>query len=312
MNKYVYPQIFENKSDDEILRICKKYLGECDVDHKYFPSALVNGDAQFALGDRLWTLSHPTNGMSPPLDAAERRDLGVTGSEGAPLKTLACAALEEEAEKIIEMGIRADSNWEVVDPDEIVRRVVIVHDLCPPEFLNEFVQNSLSWWIYVQPLTEIEESFKNDKSKLANYLSYQLPPFFKMVEIFLEQNIDLEKVRMKNNLSVLDVYNILREKYDKYIKDGEIIEPQEEEKEEEIQEEIQPDEQKDDISQMMEDITDKDLSLEEIQRMYEENNKAIAELMAKNNELMKQIMKGMEKENTNQQKEIISGLSSIK
>lgn len=313
MNKYVYPQIFENKSDDEILRICKKYLGECDVDHKVFSSALANGPAQFSLGDRLWTLSHPANGMAPLLDPMERRDLGVIGGEGAPLKTLALAALEEEAQKVIETGIRANSNWEVVDPDEIVRRVVIVNDLCPPEYLDEFVQNSLYWWIYAQPITEIEDTFKKDNSSLANYLSYQLPPFFKMVEIFLEQNIDLEKVKMKDNLSVLDVYNIVKEKYDKYIRDGEIIEPEVEElQEENIQiEEIQQEEQKDDMSQMMEEATNKDLSIEEIQRMYEENNRAIADLMAKNNELMQQLMRSMNKEN-NQQKEIITGLSAIK
>ncbi len=282
----VSPRIFEGKTDQEIIEWCKKYLGDRHPDYLHFPKALAQGMREQDYADRLRDIDRGIDYKNPQiLDLATRRELGVNGGPGESISTLARAAMNEEALAVRDRGLRGETFRETVDEEELIRRVGLIHDFCP-EQLGAFAHNALFQWIYVQPLEEIEAAYKGNTKSLVEDLNVYIPPFFKMVEIFIERGIDIDKVQMAPGKTVKDVYNIVKEKFSKYIKDGRIVDPNENKEELDHQ---QTQETNQEISQMIEEDVSPTLSQEEIQRQIDENNRQIMELMERNNKLVAQL-----------------------
>ena len=265
----VNPEIFKGKSEEEIIEICKKYLGECDVEHRFFPSALSRGPALFNYGDRLWSISRNIKNEYSPLDSATKRDLGVTGSPGLDIGYLAAKAINEEAIEISNRGIRGESRKDIIGKDEIERRTSLISTFASKEGIERFAGNSLYLWYYTTPLDEIESDFKENNASLVDSLKKDLPPFLQMVELLLAHNVEIDQIEMHPGYTILDVYNNVMQKFSKYFHEGKIID------------------QEDNISNMLEKQSEDRLSIEEIQKQIEENSKEIEKLTAKNEKLQK-------------------------
>ena len=294
----VNPNIFDGKSEEEIIEICKKYLGECDVEHRFFPNALSHGSAIFNYGDRLWSISHGIGQNHTPLDAEERRDLGVTGSPGFETGILAARALNEEALEIANTGIRGKNRSDNISKEEVERRTGLISTFASKEAIEKFADNSLYRWYYIQPLEEIESSFKESGSSIVNSLKKDLPQFFQMVESLLANNIEIDQIEMAPGYTVLDVYNIIKNKFSKYISNGKIIDPKKDKK---VEEEKTIEQEKKSSNQEIDNMVEKsdnNLSIEEIQKRIEENNRKITELMNQNNELLQELSTKMNKSTT--------------
>ena len=304
-------QLLQGKTDEELEKICVELLGEIkqgrenDFSSSFFSNALSKEVIIDDLASRIAEdRNHRETGWKEPdIDDSTKHALenefgyGAVNRGPTPLVNLVYSALNSEARKITSTSLIRNND---VSREEIDRRIKLLTNFCDEKALQSFLNNCLAHPFYTMSEDKLEESFvRNGVNYKVSDLQSNLPVFLNVIDSLLDAGVDLDRIELRNGYSALQVYNTIKERFGDYIQGNEIIEPQKESLTPEVNDNIDivdsvvQDEIKNsnDIREMFNDVSAQSLSVEEIQRQMEENNKTILELMAKNQELLSQLSK---------------------
>ena len=221
----VFLKLFEGKSDEEIIRICEKYLGPWSNGH--FQMSLSNSLDIDNLGRVIKEIREGSFYKAVDLSDEDKRRVqrehGIVGGQRDNLGTLALIALNTEANEIIKTGLVFGFNDAIPSYEEIKRRVILLNECCPKNILQGYVKASLSKIWYVDSMEKIENKFAG--RDIISYLGIDLPPFLNLVEALKQIGVNLNELEMENGYTVVEVYDLVQERFGKYLHNGQVINP---------------------------------------------------------------------------------------
>ena len=292
----VYLDIFEGKTDEEIVELCEEFLGE--FKDRYFDNELIEtrGHYNRALAiDNLCEGIRDSREKSMEVSADERlsvlKDFGMTG-EVTPLSALATKAIREEATEIIKQGFMRGYNEEPINKKELERRINLVMKCCGPTTFNLLMQKTIPAFYYGKDSKDTDD---------INRLNKDLPQFFQAVDFLVSNGVDLSQIQMGKNMNLQEVYTEVSQKYAKFFAKEEQKEKTPDEPK--VFEESEPAIEKpnDEINRMVNDSNyNDDFQYQLLQEMQEIQNE-INLLSARQAKLLAKLQE-MQKYNANQAK----------
>ena len=318
----VYTQFLEGKSDEELEQISIALLGEIkenypnDYFSSYFPHALSKEVAVSTLARKIAEerVAKASGSRRPTASDRDRelvaKDLGRVAaySEPTPLLSVMKDAFISETKKIAVTPILKTD----IEPEEIERRIKVLVTFSDEEALSRFASNSIPSSYYLSTVEQFDEECrradqmmkKQPGTSKIQFLQRDLPIFLKVVNTFLENGIDLDTIKMNQGVSLLEVYQRIKERFGDYIQENDIIDPSKSTVENQEEASIsqidsipsEVESTSSDIAEMVEDHSTE--NAQDIQDQIEANNQRILELMAENARLTASLVEIAEKEQT--------------
>lgn len=271
----VYYDIFEGKTDEEIVKLCEEFLGE--FKERYFDNKLIETRGQYSRAlaiDNLCQAIRESREKNMDFTPSEResvlKEFGMSG-EITPLSSLATRTIKEEATEIVKQGFSRGFSDEPMDKKELERRINLVLKCCGADTFNVLMQKTIPQFYYGEGSKDVED---------IERLQKDLPQFFQAVDFLLSSGVDLNKIQMAKNMTLQDVYMEVSQKYAKFFNKDNTVEKSSEEPK--IVEEREPviEESNEEINRMVNDSNhDEALQyylLQEMQKIQDEINQLMA------------------------------------
>ena len=291
----IYRDIFDGKTDEEIIAICEEFFGE--FKGRYFDNKLIEQRGKYSRAlavDNLCQAIRESREKRMEVSAEDRmavlKDFGMTG-EVTPLSALANRLIQEEATEIVKQGFSRSFSDEPMDKKELERRINLVLKCCGADTFNVLMQKTIPQIYYGEDSKTVDDMERLQKD---------LPQFFQAVDFLLRSGVDLNKVQMAKNMTLQDVYTEVSQKYAKFFnKDNK----QEEEKTNEeaiIVEDLTNDkDENSEISRMVDDSNNSELSQQDLLQQIQDIQTEINKLMAKQADAIAKLQE-MQKTDTSQ------------
>lgn len=271
----VYYDIFEGKTDEEIVKLCEEFLGE--FKERYFDNKLIETRGQYSRAlaiDNLCQAIRESREKNMDFTPSEResvlKEFGMSG-EITPLSSLATRTIKEEATEIVKQGFSRGFSDEPMDKKELERRINLVLKCCGADTFNVLMQKTIPQFYYGEGSKDVED---------IERLQKDLPQFFQAVDFLLSSGVDLNKIQMAKNMTLQDVYMEVSQKYAKFFNKDNTVEKSSEDPK--IVEEREPviEESNEEINRMVNDSNhDEALQyylLQEMQKIQDEINQLMA------------------------------------
>lgn len=236
-----FAPILDGRSNEELEQICIDLLGNIkenypnDVFSSYFPDALSQESDVFELAKRIAEERERRSPDWRPTSLKDReiiaRDFGFAAAYSAPspfLSVVKRGLLKEVRSITSTLLIR-----EKVEPEEIRRRVKVLHMLADNDALSIFARKSVPSDFYGDSIEHFEKDcleydqrrgFEPGHTKLST-LQSTLPNFLQVVSSFLEQGINLDEIKMEHGISLMEAYQRIKNRFGEYIRGNEIVAP---------------------------------------------------------------------------------------
>lgn len=264
--------IFEGKSDQEIINMCEKLFGVPEKgEYGYrFPNTLLYDINFISLASRIFDIKEGVKYSVP--DEKTIREFGLDLNAPDTLSSLAYKALKSEAETILNYPLTRSYVDPIIPVEEIARRLEILKMFYGMEKVNSYANTALPIFYFINSAEDID---KLDPDKISSGLEKDLPQFINFVNALEIVGIDKEKIRV-NGKTIQEVLDMLAQKVGKYIKptNGQVYETSSDNNIVGIEK----------LEVTTEEKTEEDLIAEMIN-----NQQKISELVSKNETLMKQL-----------------------
>ena len=266
----IYRDIFDGKTDDEIVAMCEEFFGE--FKGNYFDSKLVARE-NYSRGVAMDNLCYAIRNLREKqmeVSSVDRlsvlKEFGLSGSVADSLSTSANRFLREEATEIVKQGFTRSFNDEPMDKEELERRINLVMKCCGPDTFNVLMQKTIPQFYYGE-----DSKYEDDIERLQK----DLPQFFQAVDFLVSNGVDLSKIQMQKEMNLQEVYMEVSQKYAKFFSKNN---KQEVEKNE-VEEIATISDEEQEISRMVDDSASSQLSqqelLQQIQEMQAEINRLV-------------------------------------
>lgn len=292
----IYRDMFEDKTDEEIIELCEEFLGE--FKGRYFDNKLIEERGRYDRAvaiDNLCQAIRESREKNMDFTPSEResvlKEFGMSG-EITPLSALASRTIREEATEIVRQGFIRGFSDEPMDKEELERRINLVMKCCSADTFNTLMQKTIPQFYYGDNSKDVED---------IERLQKDLPQFFQAVDFLVSNGVDLSKIQMGKDMNLQDVYMEVSQKYAKFFakdnkEEKEIEEPAVIEEKESIVENNNDDNE---ISRMVDDSNNNDnLQYHILQEMQEIQNE-INQLSARQANLLAKLQE-MQKTDNNQ------------
>lgn len=207
----IYRDIFEGKTDEEIIELCEEFLGE--FKGRYFDNKLIEERGRYDRAvaiDNLCQAIRESREKNMDFTPSEResvlKEFGMSG-EITPLSALASRTIREEATEIIRQGFLRGFSDEPMNKEELERRINLVLKCCSADTFNTLMQKTIPQFYYGDNSKDVED---------IERLQKDLPQFFQAVDFLLNSGVDLNKIQMAKNMTLQDVYMEVSQKYAKF------------------------------------------------------------------------------------------------
>ena len=285
----IYRDIFEGKTDEEIIELCEEFLGE--FKGRYFDNKLIEERGRYDRAvaiDNLCQAIRESREKNMDFTPSEResvlKEFGMSG-EITPLSALASRTIREEATEIVRQGFLRGFSDEPMDKEELERRINLVLKCCGADTFNALMQKTIPQFYYGDNSKDVED---------IEHLQKDLPQFFQAVDFLLSSGVDLNKIQMAKNMTLQDVYMEISQKYAKFFNKNN---KQEEKASDEaiiVEDSTNINDENNEISRMVDDSNNNDNLqyhiLQEMQKIQNEINQLSARqanLLAKLQEMQK-------------------------
>ena len=290
----IYRDIFEGKTDEEIIELCEEFLGE--FKGRYFDNKLIEERGRYDRAvaiDNLCQAIRESREKNMDFTPSEResvlKEFGMSG-EITPLSALASRTNREEATEIIRQGFLRGFSDEPMNKEELERRINLVLKCCSADTFNTLMQKTIPQFYYGDNSKDVED---------IERLQKDLPQFFQAVDFLLNSGVDLNKIQMAKNMTLQDVYMEVSQKYAKFFNKEN---KQEEKASEEaiiVEDSTNINDENNEISRMVDDSNNNDnLQYHILQEMQEIQNE-INQLSARQANLLAKLQE-MQKTDNNQ------------
>ena len=290
----IYHDIFEGKTDEEIIELCEEFLGE--FKGRYFDNKLIEERGRYDRAvaiDNLCQAIRESREKNMDFTPSEResvlKEFGMSG-EITPLSALASRTIREEATEIIRQGFLRGFSDEPMNKEELERRINLVLKCCSADTFNTLMQKTIPQFYYGDNSKDIED---------IERLQKDLPQFFQAVDFLLSSGVDLNKIQMAKNMTLQDVYMEVSQKYAKFFNKNN---KQEEKASDEaiiVEDSTNINDENNEISRMVDDSNNNDnLQYHILQEMQEIQNE-INQLSARQANLLAKLQE-MQKTDNNQ------------
>ncbi|MBQ3298537.1 MAG: hypothetical protein IJG97_07080 [Bacilli bacterium] len=290
----IYRDIFEGKTDEEIIELCEEFLGE--FKGRYFDNKLIEERGRYDRAvaiDNLCQAIRESREKNMDFTPSEResvlKEFGMSG-EITPLSALASRTIREEATEIIRQGFLRGFSDEPMNKEELERRINLVLKCCSADTFNTLMQKTIPQFYYGDNSKDVED---------IERLQKDLPQFFQAVDFLLNSGVDLNKIQMAKNMTLQDVYMEVSQKYAKFFNKEN---KQEEKASEEaiiVEDSTNINDENNEISRMVDDSNNNDnLQYHILQEMQEIQNE-INQLSARQANLLAKLQE-MQKTDNNQ------------
>ena len=290
----IYRDIFEGKTDEEIIELCEEFLGE--FKGRYFDNKLIEERGRYDRAvaiDNLCQAIRESREKNMDFTPSEResvlKEFGMSG-EITPLSALASRTIREEATEIIRQGFLRGFSDEPMNKEELERRINLVLKCCSADTFNTLMQKTIPQFYYGDNSKDIED---------IERLQKDLPQFFQAVDFLLSSGVDLNKIQMAKNMTLQDVYMEVSQKYAKFFNKNN---KQEEKASDEaiiVEDSTNINDENNEISRMVDDSNNNDnLQYHILQEMQEIQNE-INQLSARQANLLAKLQE-MQKTDNNQ------------
>lgn len=290
----IYRDIFEGKTDEEIIELCEEFLGE--FKGRYFDNKLIEerGKYERALAiDNLCQAIRESREKNMDFTPSEResvlKEFGMSG-EITPLSALASRTIREEATEIVRQGFLRGFSDEPMDKEELERRINLVLKCCSADTFNTLMQKTIPQFYYGDNSKDVED---------IERLQKDLPQFFQAVDFLVSNGVDLSKIQMGKDMNLQDVYMEVSQKYAKFFNKNN---KQEEKASDEaiiVEDSTNINDENNEISRMVDDSNNNDnLQYHILQEMQEIQNE-INQLSARQANLLAKLQE-MQKNNNGQ------------
>ena len=290
----IYRDIFEGKTDEEIIELCEEFLGE--FKGRYFDNKLIEerGKYERALAiDNLCQAIRESREKNMDFTPSEResvlKEFGMSG-EITPLSALASRTIREEATEIVRQGFLRGFSDEPMDKEELERRINLVLKCCSADTFNTLMQKTIPQFYYGDNSKDVED---------IERLQKDLPQFFQAVDFLVSNGVDLSKIQMGKDMNLQDVYMEVSQKYAKFFNKNN---KQEEKASDEaiiVEDSTNINDENNEISRMVDDSNNNDnLQYHILQEMQEIQNE-INQLSARQANLLAKLQE-MQKTDNNQ------------
>lgn len=268
----IYRDIFDGKTDDEIVAMCEEFFGE--FKGNYFDSKLVARE-NYSRGVAMDNLCYAIRNLREKqmeVSSVDRisvlKEFGLSGSVADSLSTSANRFLREEATEIVKQGFTRSFNDEPMDKEELERRINLVMKCCGPDTFNVLMQKTIPQFYYGE-----DSKYEDDIERLQK----DLPQFFQAVDFLVSNGVDLSKIQMQKEMNLQEVYMEVSQKYAKFFSKNnkQVVEKNEVEEIATISDEEQ------EISRMVDDSASSQLSQQELLQQIQEMQAEINRLVAK-------------------------------
>ncbi len=268
----IYRDIFDGKTDDEIVAMCEEFFGE--FKGNYFDSKLVARE-NYSRGVAMDNLCYAIRNLREKqmeVSSVDRlsvlKEFGLSGSVADSLSTSANRFLREEATEIVKQGFTRSFNDEPMDKEELERRMNLVMKCCGPDTFNVLMQKTIPQFYYGE-----DSKYEDDIERLQK----DLPQFFQAVDFLVSNGVDLSKIQMQKEMNLQEVYMEVSQKYAKFFSKNN---KQEVEKNE-VEEIATISDEEQEISRMVDDSASSQLSQQELLQQIQEMQAEINRLVAK-------------------------------
>lgn len=268
----IYRDIFDGKTDDEIVAMCEEFFGE--FKGNYFDSKLVARE-NYSRGVAMDNLCYAIRNLKEKqmeVSSVDRlsvlKEFGLSGSVADSLSTSANRFLREEATEIVKQGFTRSFNDEPMDKEELERRINLVMKCCGPDTFNVLMQKTIPQFYYGE-----DSKYEDDIERLQK----DLPQFFQAVDFLVSNGVDLSKIQMQKEMNLQEVYMEVSQKYAKFFSKNN---KQEVEKNE-VEEIATISDEEQEISRMVDDSASSQLSQQELLQQIQEMQAEINRLVAK-------------------------------
>ena len=207
----IYRDIFDGKTDDEIVAMCEEFFGE--FKGNYFDSKLVARE-NYSRGVAMDNLCYAIRNLKEKqmeVSSVDRlsvlKEFGLSGSVADSLSTSANRFLREEATEIVKQGFTRSFNDEPMDKEELERRINLVMKCCGPDTFNVLMQKTIPQFYYGE-----DSKYEDDIERLQK----DLPQFFQAVDFLVSNGVDLSKIQMQKEMNLQEVYMEVSQKYAKF------------------------------------------------------------------------------------------------
>lgn len=273
----IYRDIFDGKTDDEIVAMCEEFFGE--FKGNYFDSKLLAREnySRAVAMDNLCYAIRSLREKQTEVSSVDRisvlKEFGLSGSVADSLSTSANRFLREEATEIVKQGFIRSFNDEPMDKEELERRINLVMKCCGPDTFNVLIQKTIPPFYYGEGNT-----YENDIERLQK----DLPQFFQAVDFLVSHGVDLNKIQMQKNKTLQEVYTEISRKYAKFFSKNNRQEVEKNEVEEiAIEKPTTFTDEEQEISRMVDDSVSSQLSQQELLQQIQEMQAEINRLVAK-------------------------------
>ena len=268
----IYRDIFDGKTDEEIVAMCEEFFGE--FKGNYFDSKLVARE-NYSRGVAMDNLCYAIRNLREKqmeVSSVDRlsvlKEFGLSGSVADSLSTSANRFLREEATEIVKQGFTRSFNDEPMDKEELERRINLVMKCCGPDTFNVLMQKTIPQFYYGE-----DSKYEDDIERLQK----DLPQFFQAVDFLVSNGVDLSKIQMQKEMNLQEVYMEVSQKYAKFFSKNN---KQEVEKNE-VEEIATISDEEQEISRMVDDSASSQLSQQELLQQIQEMQAEINRLVAK-------------------------------
>ena len=268
----IYRDIFDGKTDEEIVAMCEEFFGE--FKGNYFDSKLVARE-NYSRGVAMDNLCYAIRNLREKqmeVSSVDRlsvlKEFGLSGSVADSLSTSANRFLREEATEIVKQGFTRSFNDEPMDKEELERRINLVMKCCGPDTFNVLMQKTIPQFYYGE-----DSKYEDDIERLQK----DLPQFFQAVDFLVSNGVDLSKIQMQKEMNLQEVYMEVSQKYAKFFSKNN---KQEVEKNE-VEEIAAINDEEQEISRMVDDSASSQLSQQELLQQIQEMQAEINRLVAK-------------------------------
>ena len=268
----IYRDIFDGKTDEEIVAMCEEFFGE--FKGNYFDSKLVARE-NYSRGVAMDNLCYAIRNLREKqmeVSSVDRlsvlKEFGLSGSVADSLSTSANRFLREEATEIVKQGFTRSFNDEPMDKEELERRINLVMKCCGPDTFNVLMQKTIPQFYYGE-----DSKYEDDIERLQK----DLPQFFQAVDFLVSNGVDLSKIQMQKEMNLQDVYMEVSQKYAKFFSKNN----RKEEEKNEVEEIATISDEEQEISRMVDDSASSQLSQQELLQQIQEMQAEINRLVAK-------------------------------
>lgn len=290
----IYRDMFEDKTDEEIIELCEEFLGE--FKGRYFDNKLIEERGRYDRAvaiDNLCQAIRESREKNMDFTPSEResvlKEFGMSG-EITPLSALASRTIREEATEIVRQGFLRGFSDEPMDKEELERRINLVLKCCSADTFNTLMQKTIPQFYYGDNSKDVED---------IERLQKDLPQFFQAVDFLVSNGVDLSKIQMGKDMNLQDVYMEVSQKYAKFFNKNN---KQEEKASDEaiiVEDSTNINDENNEISRMVDDSNNNDnLQYHILQEMQEIQNE-INQLSARQANLLAKLQE-MQKTDNNQ------------